>query len=427
MSLKIIKFNAWPVRVVLVLAAFFCVLTAWLFVKWNFANAVVSRLDAGRPESKPVAEWLAEIAPDDPQTHYAAGVVLEKTFDPGDLERALTAYETAAALSPNDYRTWLGLARVRNLVGDTEGTIAAFDRAIELAPNYSAIQWAYGNFLIRQERTDEGFALISKAAASDPKYTSPAVVTAMEFYDGDLARVRQILGDSEATNTAIAGFLAGQKRFDEAFDAWSKVPLDSKLTRFKELGDKLFGQMVMAKKFQLAARIAGEMNSDEKPTVGQIANGGFEKGVKLRNARLFEWQIGEGAEPQIGLSDAQKHSGNYSLWMAFNTFETAGFRPVEQTVPVESGGQYEFEAFYRSDLKSAAMLKWEIIDAATLATLATTPPMIPAADWTPLNAVFTVPGGSDGITIRLLRTGCNGPSCPMNGRVAFDDLSLRRL
>jgi Tfp pilus assembly protein PilF len=427
LSLKIIKINAWPARALLLLAAFFCVLAAWLFIKWNFANAVVSRLEADRPESKPVAEWLAEFAPDDPQTHYSAAVVLEKTFDPGDLERSHYEYETAAALSPNDYRVWVGLARSRYMHGDDDGAEAAFGRAIELAPNYSDVQWAYGNFLLRQDRADEGFVFISKAAATDPEYASPAVVIAMQLHDDDLARVRQILGDSETTNAAVAGFLAGQKRFDEAYDAWSRVPAESKLNRFKDLGDKLFGQMVVAKKFNLAARIAGEMNGDEKPTIGQIANGGFDKGVKLRNARLFEWQIGEGAEPQIGLSDAQKHSGNYSLWMAFNTFETADFRPIEQTVPVEGGGQYEFEVFYRSDLKSPATLKWEIIDAVTLATLATTPAIVPSADWTPLKAVFTVPGGSDGVTVRLLRTGCNGSSCPMNGRLAFDDLSLRRL
>ncbi len=115
------------------------------------------------------------------------------------------------------------------------------------------------------------------------------------------------------------------------------------------------------------------------------------------------------------------------FFIAHDFVETAGFRSTEQTITVVAGVRYEFEVFYRSDVKTAATLNWEVIDAATLGTLSTTPPLAPAADWTSLKAAFTVPADSDGIIIRLSRTGCNGPSCPMTGRLSFDDLTLRRL
>ena len=145
----------------------------------------------------------------------------------------------------------------------------------------------------------------------------------------------------------------------------------------------------------------------------------------MHNAAIFEWQIADGTQPQIALSETETHGGKYSLWMIFNTFETAAFRPVSQTVAVVPGSEYEFEAFYRSDLKTAAAIKWEIVNALTNAPIAATPPATVSPDWMPLRVKFTIPADSDGITIRLTREGCNGPSCPVSGSLAFDDISLR--
>ncbi|MGB7067973.1 MAG: hypothetical protein WBD22_00575, partial [Pyrinomonadaceae bacterium] len=89
---------------------------AYFFAKWGFAQSASERV-----EDPGVAELLTNIAPDDPQTHYAAGVLLGKTFLPGDLERSLRHFEKATALSPNNYLLWLELGRVRGAVGDVEG------------------------------------------------------------------------------------------------------------------------------------------------------------------------------------------------------------------------------------------------------------------------------------------------------------------
>ncbi len=409
--------------------AIMCVTAAWFFIRWNFANAVASRIDLTRPEAKPVVDWLIGMAPSDPQTHYAAAALFEKTFDPADLARSLREYELAAAFSPYNYVTWVNLGQTRNLHGDAGGAEAAYARALQLAPNYAAVQWAAGNFLIREGRTDEGFALAARAAASNPDYSRSAVVTALQIFEGDLAAVRNALGDTETTNAALAAALVGQERFDEAFETWSKLDSGKNPAEFRKFGENLVEQMVSAKKFRLAARITAGLrqNDADKPLVGQIANGSFETDIKLRGAYIFEWQIGAGAEPQIGRSETQKRTGGYGLSILFNSFEASDFRPVSQTVAVEPDSQYEFEAFYRSDLKTTATLKWEIADAAGSAVIAATQPFELAGDWATLTVRFTVPVGVDGILIRLVREGCVGPACRVIGRLSFDDLSIKRL
>lgn len=429
MSLKIVKFERGVGRIILLAAAVVALFVAWSFIKWNFANTIAARMDTNAPGADRVADFLMSVAPGDPQTHLTAALIYEKTFDTNDLARSLAEYEAAASLSPFDYMRWLDLGKARGLNGDDVGALKAYARAAELAPNYASVQWAYGNSLLRSGNVEDGFALIAKAAASNPDLSKPAVTMALQVFDGDLGQVRAALGDNDNTNSALAAMLASERRFNEAAEEWSKLSPENRTGKLRPFGMWLIDQMANGKQFRSAARIVADLQSSEaeRPVVGQVADGGFENGVKLRNAGLFEWQIGAGEHPQIGLAEGQSHSGRYSLFVLFNTFSTAAFRDVSQTVAVEPGAQYELEVFYRSDLKTPALLKWEVADAGSTQAIAATPILVPIADWTSMKAVFTVPSGTDGVVIRLARDGCAGPSCPMNGKLSFDDISLRRL
>ena len=429
MSVKIVRFDRGITQIYLIAIAVVCVAAAWYFIKWNFADLVAYGMDTNQPELKVVADLLVSTAPDDPLTHLAAARMYEKTFDPADLAHSLSEYEAAAGLAPNSFNFWLELGKAYDRSGEDAKAEATFRRTLELAPNYSVVQWAFGNSLVRHRKTEEGFALIAKAAASDPQYSGPAVATALAMFEGDVAGIRRVLGDTPETNAAIVSVMAAQKKFDDAADAWSKLAPEDRRTKFKPIGDKLIEKLAAEKKFQLAARVTADMAPDggEKPATGQVSNGGFESEVKLRNAGLFEWRIAEGQSPQIGISEGEKHSGKHSLLIAFNSTEVAAFRSVSQTVPVVPGAAYELEIFYRSDLKSMAALKWEIADAATGTAIVATPAMTIAADWTSLKAKFTVPSNIDGVVIRLTREGCGAGSCPANGKVSFDDISIKRL
>src|SRR5215813_2780290 len=70
----------------------------WYIAKWAFANMISSRAD--RTE---IADIAVSLAPDDPQTHYAAAVLYDKTFLPQDQSRSLSEYERAVSLAPHNY------------------------------------------------------------------------------------------------------------------------------------------------------------------------------------------------------------------------------------------------------------------------------------------------------------------------------------
>ncbi|MBX3293462.1 MAG: hypothetical protein KF881_11300 [Acidobacteria bacterium] len=402
-------------------------MTAYFAVQWNFASAIAWRLDPAAPEAALLAPYLVEISPNDPTAHFFLAQFHEKSFEPGSEELAIASYRRAVELSPQNYVYRLALAKALSSAGEADAAAAEFERTAELAPHNSNVQWVYGNFLIRQGRADEGFRMISAAVESDERYSMPAATIALQVFEGDLGRLRAALGDETNLEMALAFHLVPEKRFDEAMAAWRKVFDRAMNEKTGAFSDALADRMIGMKRYSLAATIRKELISRSVAETGSVNDPGFEAGIKMRDAGTFDWQIGKGTDPQITLTESGVRGGRYSLLIIFNSFATADFREVSQIVLAEPNTEYELEVWYRSDLKTDARYHWDVLDGATNVTLAKTPELKPTSEWTAAKATFRVPQGSDAVMIRFMREGCVGPTCPTAGRIAFDDITLRKL
>lgn len=419
---KSIKLETASYRAGLIVAIFICLITTAFFVKWCFANAIASRAP-----STEVAELAISMAPNDPQTHYALGVLNEKSFLPEDLPKSLAEFEQSVALAPNDYRLWLAFGKARERNGDAAGAELALRKALALAPNYAQVQWTLGNVLLRRGKTEEAFDEIRGAGENDADYRLPAITTAWQFANGDFAVMKQFIGNSANLNSALAVFLAERNRLDEAVEIWNALPDEDKKTIYKPNGEQLFGALLAAKKYRRALQIQNsflEQIEAEKFAVGKIYNGGFEADLAREKAGVFDWQIADSAQPQIGPSVEQKHGGERSLLIIFNSSTGKDFRQISQTVVVEPAKKYHFDGFYKSNLKTIATLRWEIVDAADGKILATTNPISADADWSDIKMDFITSENTEAVTVRLAREPCKSVICPISGKVWFDDFSI---
>ena len=420
--IKSIKIETFSSRLLLLSAVLICLMATLFFVKWCLANAIASRTP-----DKEVVELAIALAPNDPQTHYSLAVLSEKTFQAEDLSTSLAEFEQATALSPNDFRLWLALGKARERRGDAAGAERALRKALALAPNYAQVQWTLGNVLLRSGKIEEAFAEIRRAAESDDAYRTPAATTAWHIFDGNINDVKKYIGGSPNLNSALATFFAGQKLLDQAIELWLALPDEYKRTTRKSDGEALFGSLIAAKKYRDALRIQSSLSDDpgaENFAPGKITNGGFESEVKRETAGIFDWQIADSTQPQIGFDDRQKHGGTRSLVMIFNSNDGRAFRQISQTVVIASAGKYIFNTFYKSNLKTAATLRWEIVDAADGKVLGATDPILDNADWTNLKVEFVASENTQAVSLRLARVPCKSIICPISGKVWFDDFSI---
>lgn len=420
MSVKAIKLKTILPRVALLGIGLISLISVFFVFKWCFAYTI-----SIQSEFKEVAEFAVLLGPNIPQTHLTLAVLNEKTFLPEDLAKSLAEYEKAVALAPNDFRLWFALGKARERNGDGVGAELALKKAVELAPNYAWVLWGYGNVLLRQGKTTEGFAEMRKAAKGNQTFVNSLVATAWQVFEGDLEKIKQNIGDSTQVNFVLPIFLAKQNRLDEAMTIWDSLPADAKKTTFKESGEEFFKQLVETKNFREALQIQTQIRATdtENFAVGTISNSSFETDIKP-NADIFGWQIADGIQPQIGVDVTQKRGGNQSLVVVFNSVNGQDFRGISQTVVVEAGKTYGFAAFYRANLRTSATLKWEVVDAADGKSLAMTEPIAANTDWSSVKTDFTVPENTQAITLRLARDICKSNVCPISGKIWFDDFEL---
>lgn len=414
MTIKILKLESAAARAAVVVFAAASLIASLICFKWLIGNTLASRADY-----KEIAEIAVALAPADPQARYAHAVLLEKTFFPEDLPRSLSEFETAVALSPADFNLWLDLSRARSRAGDDAGAEPAMRKALDLAPNYARVKWTLGNFLLRQDRTAEAFALIREACQSDPQYANPAIASAWQVFDGDTAKIAELAGDSPSLRASLATFLARSKRFEEAAAVWSSIPEDIRRGELKSNGDEILREMIAAKRHRDALKMLGGAFQ-----TGSVHNGDFEGAITLRSPSTFEWQIGDGTEPQIVVDAAQKRDGNQSLLLIFNSSDGRAARGVSQTVAVAPNTNYILRGFYRSDLKAATTLRWSVSDAADGKPLADTQPIDARSEWREFAVTFRSPAESDGVVLSLVRVQCASAICPIAGKVWFDGITL---
>jgi len=418
-----IRINTTAARSCLIALALLIGGASWAGARWNFANSASMRAD--RVDMIPI---LTSLGPHDPQTHFTAAVLLDKTFEPEDAAASLAEYKKAAELSPNNYLVVLALAKAYDRAGDRENANAVFLKARELAPNYSDVKFAYGNFLLRSgENEEEAFRLIAAAAKSRPEYASSAAILALEAAGQNVVEARRMLGNAPGARAALAIYLLTKDRVEDAAELWAGLPPELKTGKLRADGERLAAKLVEKKHFRLALSVYNDLKAEPPPALNAVTNGGFESGVSADAANAFGWKIAAGREPQIALAD-KAHSGKVSLYFVFDTKRADAFREIKQTVAVEPGAKYRLSAFYKSELRAAedvtAHLRVENADGVVLAKC---PSFALNSEWTETGVEFDVPADMpDGIVIKLVRDDCRSPICPISGKLWLDDITLTK-
>jgi hypothetical protein len=240
-------------------------------------------------------------------------------------------------------------------------------------------------------------------------------------------------GDSKVVQSHFQGTHAGaarvfclrQKRWDEAAEVWSTVAMTAGDTRLSETAQALKSLFFQGGRFRNAVAVAAELSVGENALAGEkVTNPGFELPVKTEGAGEFDWRVAEGNYPQIGVTDAQKYSGRFSLITVFNNSDPKNFRGFSQIVAVQPGHTYELSVPYRADMKGKAPFHWEIVSVGDAKRIALSEPLLPSTEWTALTTSFTAPPDTDGVEIRFVRGDCIVAACAATGSFWFDDISM---
>ncbi len=268
----------------IVIATIATVLCSWAI--WQAARTGIARTLAERAEltdAISAADRAVKLAPNDAETHFARGQVLQRSED---YAGASLEFERAAQLRPRDYFLWLMLGVTRDENQDQEGALRALRQAVVLAPSYAPPRWQLGNLLLRMGQYDEAFAELRLAAIGNPKLWPNVIDLAWGIYGGDVdAVVRVIQPQTEEARLSLALFLA---RHDQPAAALDQFRQTANTANAKN--ETLLEEMLKARAFNEAyevwARIRGIAlrtlpDGRVSDTEVGIRDGGFEEPVTV--------------------------------------------------------------------------------------------------------------------------------------------------
>lgn len=411
------------------LAAIACVLVfAWFSIRWQLGDMLAELTSPSQPNALEIAQLSMRLAPSDPAPMWLAASKEKETFSPEGLENSVRMFEELVRLSPNDFRWWLELGRAYEQAEQTEKAELAFKRAVELAPSYTFPHWQFGNFYLRQNRSEEAFAELRKTTERSVVYREQVFSLAWDYFDKDPQRVEALAADTPDVRATLALFYAARGSAENALRIWNTLSDDEKASHV-ETAKRMARGLFEKQRFRESLAFSVQTGLDPEAQVGNVTNGGFEKYIGGPDDNIFGWRVYR-AEGKVDIlpDSSVKFEGTRSLRISFKGYAKPELHNVVQFVAAEPGARYRLSFMLRTDnLRSGGPPVLQVISGRQNVGIAASEPFSAGSqDWTPISLEFTVPEDFDGIHIRTGRVSC-GDECPISGTIWYDDFRLTKL
>ena len=295
----------------------------------------------------------------------ALGRFRQLDFTNPDPSGALVAYEHAVGANPLSAHHWMNLAEAYETSGDIARARDAFQHARSVYPLSAEVSWNYGNFLLRQDQSAQGYAEIHHAVQSDPRLLTLAISRTWRASRDTNVLLDQVLpADTDAYLLAL-DYFATTKQMDPALVVWQ---------RLAALGKPI----VLARSFPFLDELIAEDRSSDAQSVwsNALALAGLNHDEPLRHSLIWN---GDFAQDFVGGGLGWRWHTPIGVDFAFDTVPQAyGVRSAQivfgggsnleltepqQFVAVEPNRSYRFHAYMKTDSITTEMgIRFSITD-----------------------------------------------------------------
>ena len=426
-QIEILDSRRLPVRLGLAAAILLVFVFGWFAVRWQLGNMLADETATTEPSAREIAALAVNLAPSDPLANWLVASTKKNTFTPEAISETAKSFETVARLSPNNYLYWVELGRAREQSEEYELAEKAYLRALELSPNYTYPHWQLGNFYLRQNRSDEAFDKLKKAAASNSAYRDQVFSIAWDYFEKDASRLDQIAGDSATGRANLARFYASKESAENALRIWNTLSPEEKAANV--VYAKVIAQAFYDKKiYRQSLEFVRELGIESGARGETVQNASFENPILPIRETYFSWKVAPIEKVDVKLDPTQKHEGNRSLRVSFSGYAEPTLYTIYQFVTVEPSANYRLTFWFRTEnLKSGGTPQLEIYntsDEKGIITSSSYP--VGTNDWQQVKVDFTAPQNAEAVGIRTIRAFC-GSNCPIVGTFWYDDFKLEKL
>lgn len=371
-------------------------------------------------------ERATRLAPGNAEAWDRLGRFRQLSFEHPDAAGAVRDYERAVSDLPISPYYLMDLAGAYKQTGHIEEANRAFERAVAAYPLSGAVAWNYGNFLLRQQRMEQGLEEIHRAVKGDPSLI-PLALSRVWTSNHDIDLVLDRLLPSTATAYLEAlNYFESTQEVDAGIAVWDRllslgqpVGLRSAFPLIDELirGDRASD----ARKVWLGAVRAAGVN-ETQPDSSLIWNGEFMQA--FANGGLgWRWDSPLGAD--INFGDPRPGGRGRSVRIDFNGGNNTALDAPSQYVPVEPNTLYDFHAYLRTEgITTESGIRFAISDPNHSGVSVTTTNLTGTNPWAAADAQVTTGPQTHFLLVQLYRPRSRLFDSNLGGTVWMADVSL---
>jgi hypothetical protein len=417
-----------PAKLMMLAVVSLAFLASWFVCRWYMGNTIAEHfvLEENRLET---AQRAASWAPKDPLPYWRLGSLIEKELPPDQIAQSVAAYEKAVALAPNDYRFWMSLGQALEQAGEPDKAEKALREAVRLAPAYAYPRWHLGNLLIRLERYDEAFKELRQASDANGEFQSQLFNLAWQVNKDDFGALQKSIGDTPDARALFSRYLLDRRRFDEGLRLWNTLSETEKRSR-RFAADPMIAALLANKRFHQAVEVWNEVapGPQYRAAVDRLIDRGFEDNVAHGPDAVFGWQVQSLSQVQIGIDAGEGHQGQRCLRLFFQVRSNLEGINVSQLVPVQPNKEYDFECYVKTErLQSGSTPYVSIVDATDDGLLVNSGTARDGNNnWQRIALSFKTGAKTEAVRIKILRNSCaDNAVCPIFGTAWYDDFDLK--
>jgi tetratricopeptide (TPR) repeat protein len=381
-----------------------------------------------RSNSLTKLERGAALEPGNADAWDALGRFRQLDFTDPDPSGALLDYRRAVQANPLSAHHWMNLAQAYEANGDIAEARDAFQQARSVYPLSAEVSWNYGNFLLRQDRSAEGYAEIQHAVRSDPKLLTLAISrTWRSSHDINVLLDRVLPADSGAYLLAL-DYFASTRQMDPALVVWQRLVTIGKpivLSKSFPFLDELIAEDRSSDARHVwtdALALAG-LNHDEPLKHSLVWNGDFAQEF-IGGGLGWRWHTPIGAD--FVFDTVPEAYGVRSAQIFFGGGNNTELNEPKQYVAVEPNQSYRFHAYMRTESVSTEMgLRFLITDPNHLnAVRVITENLTGSHPWTAIDADVVASPQTHFLLVQLHREQSRMFDNKLSGTVWIADVTL---
>ena len=314
-----------------------------------FAQAV-----AGWYSQKETAERVRRAIqwePWNPDYYADLARILQRPLKDGDLPEVILLYQRAIKLRPHDATYWARLGQAYEWAGREEDAQRAYERARLLFPNSPAINWAVGNFYLREGKADLALQAFQKAIRN-PGFRRPAFDLAWHATENGEFILKTMIPAKADICLEYLDYLLATQRVDEVTRAWDRL-IELGFRFGPKAAFPYLDALIQQRRIdQLAAAWSTLVQTNRSQIQGRtletnlINNGDFES--EILNGGL-DWRVNPTQGAVVSVDGLTFFDGAHSLRIRFAGTHNLDYAHVFQYVPVKPNTSYRFAGYMRTE------------------------------------------------------------------------------